>query len=294
MPERWLLTGGTGQVGQALRRNPPSGVEIVAPSRDQLNLADLPPLAPVLTGIDAVINCGAYTAVDRAESEPEQAYAINATAPGRLASAALVAGIPIIHVSTDYVFPPDGVGPWSEDQTAAPGNVYGASKLAGENAVRASGARYAVIRTAWVISADGSNFVKTMLRLGAEREELQVVADQIGTPTHAGDLAGALGAIALRFTNDAAQHSGIWHCANAGETSWYELAEDVFTRAARRGMAVPRQVKPITTAEYPTPARRPSDSRLNCSKLTKDFGISLRPWQGAVEQIVAELASEGT
>lgn len=291
MTERWLLTGGTGQVGLALRRSPPPGVEIVAPGRADLDLANRPVLD--LSGYGAVINCGAYTAVDKAESEPALAARINAEAPHDLAVAAAAAGIPIIQVSTDYVFSPSGTGPWQEDSPTFPGNTYGATKLAGEEAVKAAGARFAIVRTAWVISADGNNFVKTMLRFGAERDVLRVVADQRGTPTHAGDLAAALAAITARFTADPAQNSGVWNCTNAGETTWHGLAECVFASAARHGLKVPARVEPITTADYPTPARRPADSRLDCTKLTNDFGISLRPWQGAVEDIVARLAGEG-
>jgi dTDP-4-dehydrorhamnose reductase len=293
LPQRWLVTGGTGQVGLALRRSPPPGVEIVAPGRDVLDLANLPDdLAPLLAGIDAVISCGAYTAVDKAESEPDLAHAINAVAPGRLAEAAAKAGIPIVHVSTDYVFAADGQGPWAEDAPIAPASAYGRTKADGEAAVRASGARHAIVRTAWVVSADGANFVKTMLRLGAERDELRVVHDQQGTPTHAGDLAGALARIALAFTADPARASGTWHCANAGETSWFGLACRVFDHARAAGLKVPGKVWPITTREYPTPARRPADSRLDCRAIARDFGIALRDWDLAVAEIVATLAGQ--
>jgi dTDP-4-dehydrorhamnose reductase len=291
MAERWLLTGGTGQVGLALRRNPPPGVEIDAPGRDALDLAQ--PLALDLSDYAAVINCGAYTGVDQAESQPALAARINAGAPHDLAVAAAAASIPIVHVSTDYVFSPTGTGPWHEDSPTSPGNTYGTTKRDGEDAIKASRARHAIVRTAWVVSSDGSNFVKTMLRLGTERNSLRVVADQSGSPTHAGDLAAALATITTRFVADPAQPSGIWHCANDGETTWHGLAEHVFAVAARHGLKVPDRLEAITTADYPTPARRPADSRLYCGKLAKDFGISLRPWQEAVEEIVAQLAHEG-
>ncbi len=293
MTERWLLTGGTGQVGLALRRNPPPGVEIVAPSRGEFDLAKLPPLERWLEGVGAVVSCGAYTAVDKAESEPELAYAVNAIAPGRLAEAAARAGIPIIHVSTDYVFAADGQGPWREDAPLGPVSIYGRTKADGENAVRAVGGSHAIIRTAWVVSADGGNFVKTMLRLGAEHDILRVVADQRGTPTHAGDFAAALATIIARFSFDPTQDSDTWHCANAGETTWYGLASHVFATAARLGLKVPARVEAIATADYPTPARRPLDSRLDTSALKRDFGISLRPWQDAVDEIVGQLATQG-
>jgi dTDP-4-dehydrorhamnose reductase len=293
MTDSWLITGGTGQVGLALRRNPPPGVRIIAPGRDTLNLAALPDVGALLAHerITGIINCAAYTAVDRAESEPKLAAEINAEAPGCLAVAAARAGIPIVHVSTDYVFPADCAGPWREDDTIAPASIYGKTKAAGELAVRASSARHAIIRTAWVISADGNNFVKTMLRLGQEREILRVVADQRGTPTHAGDLACALTTVLLRLLTDSEQPSGTWHCTNAGESSWHGLASHVFACAAQHGLKIPHSVVPITTADYPTPARRPVDSRLNSSAIARDFGVQLRPWQDAVADIVSELAA---
>jgi len=293
MPERWLVTGGTGQVGMALRRLELPGIEMLAPTRDQLNLANLPvDLNQFFSGIRAVISCGAYTAVDKAESEPDLAYAVNAEAPNLLAKAAASSGIPIIHISTDYVFPADQTGPWMEADKKAPASVYGKTKLAGEDAIRKSGARHAIIRTAWVVSADGNNFVKTMLQLGAQNSSLRIVADQRGSPTHAGDLALALAEITQRFLADRQQASGTWHYANRGETSWHGLAKHVFKCAARQGLRVPETLQAITTAEYPTAARRPLDSRLDCSQIEADFGLMLRPWQIAVEEIVANLAQE--
>jgi dTDP-4-dehydrorhamnose reductase len=293
MAERWLVTGGNGQVGTALRRLDLAGVEMFAPSRDQLDLATLPgDLDPFFKDIGAVISCGAYTAVDKAESEPELAHAVNAEAPRMLAQAAASKGIPIIHVSTDYVFPADQKGRWAEDDQTSPVSVYGQTKLAGEDAIRRSGVRHAIIRTAWVLSADGNNFVKTMLRVGAQNSNVRVVADQYGSPTHAGDLAVALAEITQHFLADGQQASGTWHCTNGGETSWHGLATHVFECAAQHGLRVPNVVQAITTAEYPTAARRPCDSRLDCSKIETDFGLKLRPWQLAVEEIVAKLAQE--
>lgn len=294
MAERWLVTGGTGQVGQALGRLDLPGVELWLPTRDQLDLANLPPLGPLLDGVAAIINCGAYTAVDRAESEPVLAHAINAEAPGQLAVAAAHAGIPIVHVSTDYVFAADGHGPWAESAPIAPASVYGRTKADGEDAVRTAGGRHAIVRTAWVISADGQNFLKTMLRLGAERDELRVVADQLGNPTHAGDLAAALAHIARVMVADVQQPSGTWHCTNSGETSWHGLAAEIFACAARYGRKVPDRLEAITSAEYPTPARRPQDSRLDTAALVRDFGIELRRWEAAVAAIVEQLCEKGT
>lgn len=293
MAEAWLVTGGTGQVGLALRHSPPPGVRIVAPPRNELDLAALPDISPWLDGVTGILNCGAYTAVDRAESEPQLAHAINAVAPGKLAEAAAAAGIPIVHVSTDYVFAADGEGPWRENAPISPASVYGRTKADGEVAVRASGARHAIIRTAWVVSVDGQNFVKTMLRLGGERNVLRVVADQRGTPTHAGDLASALATVMTRFTANAGQPSGTWHCTNNGETTWHGLASHIFACARAQGLKVPDAVEAITTAEYPTPARRPADSRLDTEAIAQAFGIRLRPWQDAVAEIVDLLAQQG-
>lgn len=290
--ETWLVTGGSGQVGLALRRSFSPGVRIVAPGRDKLDLAALPDLGPLLEGVSGIFNCGAYTAVDKAESEPEMAHAINAVAPGRLAEAAAQAGIPIVHLSTDYVFASNGTGPWGEDSPLAPASVYARTKAEGEAAVRASGARHAIIRTAWVVSTDGQNFVKTMLRLGRERDVLRVVADQIGTPTHAGDLAAVLAKVMGRFTADPARASGTWHCTNSGETSWHGLASHVFACAAAHGQKVPGTVEAISTAEYPTPAQRPADSRLDITAIARDFGVRPRRWQDAIAEIVEHLAQQ--
>lgn len=291
MAKRWLITGGTGQVGMALRRLQPKGIEIVAPARNYLDLSNLPDdITPLLDGVTALINCGAYTSVDKAESQQELAHSINAIAPAHLAKAAELAGIPIIHVSTDYVFPVDRTGPWRDDSATGPGSIYGRTKLEGEEAVRASGARFAIVRTAWVVSAHGNNFVKTMLRVGAQSEVVRVVADQRGSPTDAGDLAASLAAITDRFTADTSQSSGTWHCSNSGETTWHGLATYVFQCARALGLKVPSEVQAITTASYPTPARRPLDSRLDCTSLKDSFGLELRPWRQAIEEIVETLA----
>lgn len=293
MAEKWLITGGTGQVGKALRRTPPTGIEILAPSRGELDLANLPDnLAPLLDGVSAIINCAAYTSVDKAEGEPWLAEAVNAAAPSKLAAAAARARIPITHLSTDYVFSAEERGPWSEDAITAPSNCYGRSKLAGELAVRNSGAQYAIVRTSWVVSTDGSNFVNSILRLAQSNNVISVVADQLGTPTHAGDLAAALTVITKTFTKNKKQASGIWHCANSGETTWYGLASYIIACASNYGLKMPVEVQSIATHEYPTPARRPIDSRLNCDRIKNDFGIKLRPWQNAVEEIIISYSKE--
>lgn len=289
-PQRWLVTGGTGLVGLALRRQAPAGLEIVAPTRAELDLARLPSLD--LSGYTAIVNCAAFTAVDRAEGEVALAETINAHAPGQLAQAAALHDLPIIHVSTDYVFGGIGNAPFREDSPLHPINAYGRTKAGGERAVRNSGAKHAIVRTAWVFSVNGNNFVKTMLRLGAMRETIQVVSDQHGTPTCADDLASALFEIARCFVDDPDLPSGTWHCANYGEATWYELACRVFAKAEGLGITVPGKVEAIATAAYPTDAPRPADSRLDCSKIARDFGIRLRPWQEAVDEVVTILAQQ--
>lgn len=289
----WLVTGGTGQVGGALRVAPPPGVRIVAPERAALDLAlgGALDVAPLLAreGVTAIVNCGAYTQVDRAEDEPELAARINGEAPGALARAAAAAGIPIVQISTDYVFAGDKPSAYDETDPTGPQGAYGRGKLAGESAVAASGARHAILRTAWVFSGGGANFVRTMLRLGAERDSVSVVADQFGCPTHAGDLAEAVAAVTLALEQGRSD-GGTWHVVNAGETSWHGLAAQVFARAAIHGRPTPA-LHAIPTSAYPTKAPRPANSRLAGAKLARDFGITLRSWQSAadaaVDQIIA-------
>ena len=277
-----LVTGGTGQVGTALRQlGPRFGVEIVAPTRAELDLASPPSIEAMVHRRDwsAVINCAAYTAVDKAESEPDAAYAANAVAPEMLALETFARGIRLLHVSTDYVFDGGKDGFYSEDDPVAPLGVYGASKEAGERGVRAANPDHVILRTAWVVSPWSHNFVKTMLRLGAERRQLRVVDDQRGCPTSAIDIAEALLTIATR-----GGAGGTYHFVNAGEASWCALARFVFDRA---GMDV--DVEAIATDQYPTPAKRPANSRLSTAKLEQAFGIRPRPWQDAVGEIVDTL-----
>lgn len=232
---------------------------------------------------DAIVNCAAYTAVDRAESDEARAHAVNAVAPGILAREAARRRIPIIHVSTDYVFDGSKSQPYVESDRVNPLGVYGRTKEAGEAAVRAANPRHAIVRTAWVLSARGANFLNTMLRLGAEREELGVVDDQIGCPSRAEDIAEALMTVAGQLQGRA----GTWHFVNAGEGSWYDLAAHIFAGTKARGLPTPR-LRAITTAEYPTPARRPANSRLSTTRISADFGIEPRHWHEAVDAILAE------
>jgi len=282
-----LLTGGGGQVGTELRRLAPEDFEIVAPGRDELDLADPEAVARQVASRPwaAVINSGAYTAVDKAESDPVTAWQVNAMGPVALARATAEAGIPLLHLSTDYVFDGTKPGAYLEDDPVGPLGVYGASKEAGEQAVRTGNPRHIVLRTAWVVSPHGANFVKTMLRLAETRDELRVVDDQHGCPTSAGDIAAALIVIARRLIEDPAAPAGVYHFVNAGEATWCGLAREIFARAEAHGVKAPR-VEAIGTVDYPTPARRPANSRLDTGKLTRDFGVSPRPWPTAIGEVV--------
>lgn len=289
-----LVTGGSGQLGTELRRFAwPAGWEIVAPGEDVLDLADSDAVTAYVAARpwDVVVNAAAYTAVDRAEHEVVVAWRVNALAPAALAAATRAAGIPVVHVSTDYVFAGDVAGAYAPDAPIGPLGVYGASKAGGEQAVRTANPRHAIVRTAWVVSAHGSNFVKTMLRLGAERREIGVVSDQHGAPTAAADLAAAVATIAIRLVEDADAPVGTWHFSNAGATTWHGFATEIFAQAALRGKPGP-QVLPIATAQYPTPARRPANSLLDSSAIGRDFGIVPRPWQRALSDILDELMGD--
>lgn len=286
-----LITGGSGQVGTALKRLAPDDFELVAPPRAELDLADPAAIATMVASRPwaAVINAAAYTAVDKAEGDVVAAWQANALAPAAFASATKAAGIPLLHVSTDYVFDGTKAEPYVEGDPIGPVGVYGASKEAGEQAVRTANPHHLILRTAWVVSPDGANFIKTMLRLGADRPELRVVADQHGCPTSAEDIARTLITL-LRSATGEASHWGTYHFVNNGEATWHELAEAVFARAATHGRPQPK-VAAITTADYPTPARRPANSRLATDRIVRDFGIAPRPWREAIDAIVDQLLS---
>lgn len=290
-PRDILVTGGAGQVGLALGRlDWPAPFRLVAPTRAELDLTDAAAVADLFGrhAFAAVINPAAWTAVDRAESEPAAAFAANATAPARLAEACRAADIPLVHVSTDYVFDGTLDRPYREDDPVAPPGVYGASKLAGELAVRAIQPRSVVLRTAWVVSPDRANFLKTMLRLAAERDVVRVVADQHGCPTAAADIAAALQTITLRLIAEREAPTGVFHFAGAGETSWAGFAEAIF--AASRALGGPfAEVEPIPTTAYPTPARRPANSRLDCRRITESYGIVPRDWRAATDEITGQV-----
>lgn len=286
-----MATGGSGQLGSALKRlSWPVGVTVVAPHRDEVDLADADAVSGYLlaTGARAVINAAAYTAVDRAESEQAEAFRVNAQIPAAIAEAARAADAPLVHVSTDYVFDGALARPYEVADVVAPINVHGASKAAGELAVRSIQPRSAIVRTSWLVSPVGQNFVTTMLRLGRERPRLSVVADQHGRPTIAGDLAEALATMTLRMIGDADAPTGVFHAANEGETTWFDFAAVIFAESARRGGPCP-ELGAIATADYPTAAKRPLNSRLSTARLERDHGISLPPWRDRLPGLVAAI-----
>jgi dTDP-4-dehydrorhamnose reductase len=289
-----LVTGGTGQVGIELQRFAwPSGVEPHFPTRQELDLADVRQIARVIASRpwSAVINAAAFTGVDLAESQVAEAWAINALGPAVLAAETANAGIPLVHVSSDYVFSGSKMRAYLEGDRVGPLSVYGASKEGGEQAVRTRNERHAIIRTAWVMSPHRANFLLTILRLAGERDRLPVVADQQGSPTSARHLAGALARITLRLAEDRSAPTGTFHVANAGSASRHALAVEILRRASA-GQGAPR-IDPVATADLPpTRARRPVSSILACGKVAKAYGIKLPHWRDAVAEIAAELAQQ--
>jgi len=290
-PRAILVTGARGQLGTELQRCAwPQGYEIVAIDHDTLDLRDTAAIAAMVASrpFAAVINGAAYTAVDKAESDAVTAWAVNTMAPAAFGEACAKAGIPLVQVSTDYVFAGNKQGAWEVDDPVGPLGVYGASKLGGELAVRTSGARHAIVRTAWVVSAHGHNFIKTMLRLAETHDTLSVVADQHGSPTSAADLAGALMTIALRLIEDEAAPTGTFHFSNAGAISWADFATEIFRQSAQRG-GPSAAIVPIPSSDYPTPAARPANSLLSHSAIQAAYGITPRDWQAALSDILDEL-----
>jgi dTDP-4-dehydrorhamnose reductase len=282
---RVLVFGQTGQVATELARQAASDMVMTCLGRDRADLSDPATCAAVIAASDAdvVINAAAYTAVDRAESEEDLATTINGTAPGAMAAACAARGIPFLHVSTDYVFDGSGTQPWQPDDATGPLGAYGRSKLAGEQAVRAAGGPHAIMRTSWVFSAHGANFVNTMLRLGGERETLTIVADQIGGPTAAADIAAALLTMARAF-HAGKGTTGTYHFSGAPDVSWADFAREIFAQAD-----LTCAVTDIPTSAYPTPARRPGNSRMDCTGLTRDFGIERPDWRASLASVMSDL-----
>jgi dTDP-4-dehydrorhamnose reductase len=290
-----VIGGQNGQVARALSGLDDAQFTIEACGRPEIDLARPDSLGPALAASspEVVINCAAYTAVDQAETDRDAAHAINADGPGRLSNICADAGIPLIHLSTDYVF--DGLksGPYIETDPTSPQSVYGATKFAGEAAVAMSGARHVVLRISWVHAPFGKNFVRTMLRLAGSRDRLNVVADQIGRPSYAPHLAIALRDIAARLVLDADAPTGVFHLTGSGEPcSWREFAQTVFEASRVRGGPT-ATADPIPTSNYPTPAKRPANSVLDCSKIEAAFGLRLPHWRQGVEECIAAIAADG-
>ncbi len=291
MPAKALIIGRTGQLARELARRP-TPLATTFLGRDQLDLARPADAAAAVAAAkpDVVLIAAAYTAVDRAETEEAAARLVNAAAPGAIAEACARAGAALVHVSTDYVFDGTKPAPYVETDPVAPVSAYGRTKAAGEAAVLAAGGPAAVVRTSWVYSPWGSNFVKTMLRLARERDELRVVADQQGRPTSAADLAGAVLVVAERLVERDAAVQGLLHYAGGGDAVWADFAEAVVAGSARRGgRSVP--VRRITTAEFPTPAPRPANSRLDTTKINA-LGISSPPWRESLARCLDKLCAE--
>ncbi len=277
-----LVFGRTGQVATELARRLPGGVTARFLGREEADLMDPAACAARVGDCDAVINAAAWTAVDRAEAEEAAATVVNGDAPAAMARACAAQGVPFLHVSTDYVFDGSGDRPFRPEDPTGPLGAYGRSKLAGEIGLRDSGVRHLILRTSWVVSAHGANFVKTMLRLGRERETLNVVADQIGGPTPAAAIADALLTAASALLQGAP--GGTYHFSGAPDTSWADFAREIMARA---GLTC--AITDIPTSAYPTPARRPANSRLDCSALERDFGIRRPDWRAGLDDILREL-----
>lgn len=290
-----FITGGNGQVGFELQRQFAPFGTVLAPTRDELDLANADAVDAYLAKHQPglILNAAAYTAVDKAESEPEQAKRLNAELPIQLAAYTVKQGITLVHYSSDYVYPGSGETPWQEDSPTSPLSIYGQTKLEGDLAIIESGCQHLIFRTSWVYAARGNNFMKTMLRLGREREALNIVNDQIGAPTAARLIAQIT---ALSFTVHGSRLSihipqGIYHLAPRGETNWHGFASEIFNQARKAGETLaitPEGTAGIPTAEYPTPAKRPLNSRMALGKLESALGITMPPWQSQLALTLKE------
>lgn len=289
---RLVVTGSQGQVARSLVERAPGrpGIEVVAVGRPDLDLEDPATVLPALAAAapDLVVSAAAYTAVDRAETEPARAFAVNEAGAGHVAAAAARLGVPVVYLSTDYVFAGEGRQAHAETDPTGPQGVYGASKLAGEAAVADANPRHLILRTAWVYSPFGANFIKTMLRLAGERDEVSVVGDQWGNPTSALDIADAILHAAPALRAAAGGVDGLYHLAGTGETSWHGFARHVMAASRARGGPHAR-VNEIASADYPTRAKRPRNSRLSCARFAATFGWSAPDWRLSTEETVARL-----
>ncbi|CAI8979314.1 dTDP-4-dehydrorhamnose reductase [Pseudomonas sp. IT-P291] len=284
-----LINGRHGQVSHELQRRLGAVGELIVLGRDQLDLAQPDQIRRQVQNLrpDLIINAAAHTAVDLAESEPLSAFAINATAPGILAEEALALDIPLIHYSTDYVFDGKKAGPYNEDDTPNPLGVYGKSKLAGEQAIRDVQGKHLILRTSWVYSTHGRNFLLTMQRLLQEKPELRVVADQIGAPTWAGTIANSTLALIEHWQANEVTNWGTYHLTAQGETSWFGFAQAIGEALRQQGKPC-ADLFPIPSSDYPTPAARPLNSRLDCSRLQRDWGVSQPDWQTALRECLTQ------
>jgi len=281
---RVLVFGENGQVATSLRKRA-GDIDVICLGRDQADLGapDMLRAAIEATDADVIINAAAYTAVDKAETDSDQAEQVNHLAVGTMARAAAKRGLPFLHISTDYVFPGDGDQPWKPDDETGALGVYGATKRRGEEAIEMAGGVYAVLRTSWVVSSTGNNFVKTMLKLGVDRDVLTIIDDQTGGPTAADDIADALLVMARAYA-DGRKDSGIYHFSGAPDCTWAAFAAAIFDLAG-----ITCKITPIPTTDYPTPAARPLNSRLDCSTLETDFGIKRPDWRESLVTIVKDL-----
>jgi dTDP-4-dehydrorhamnose reductase len=291
---RILLLGSSGQVGYELQRSLASLGEVVALDQPEVDLGQPAALSTIVESIAPVVivNAAAYTAVDQAEKEPGLAHTVNAESVETLARAAAARGALLVHFSTDYVYPGTGTRPWLESDETGPINAYGRSKLAGDNAIAKFGCRHAILRTSWVYAARGKNFVRTILRLATERDRLSVVDDQHGVPTAASFLADVAARVVEHHLQSSTTPSGVFHTAPTGSTTWYGVARALLDRARSRGMALklPHDgLVPCTTAEYPLPAARPRNSRLNVDRVQQVFGVRCVDWLEDLNRVVDEL-----
>ena len=288
-PLKILITGQHGQVSRELQQRLQGLGELVVLGRDQLDLANPEQIRQQVRSHrpGLIINAAAHTAVDQAENEPDIAFAINATAPGVLAEEAKALGIPLIHYSTDYVFDGSKPAPYTEDDVPNPLGVYGASKLAGERAIAAVGGQYLILRTSWVYSSHGKNFLLTMQRLLQEKPHMRIVADQIGAPTWAGTIADSTRALIERWQAGQAGEWGVYHLTAQGETSWFGFAQAIGEHLLAEGKAC-AALEGIPASEYPTPAKRPLNSRLDCSRLQQQWQVSQPQWREALRECLAQ------
>ena len=288
----FAIIGSNGQLGwELVRQGEARGFKILALDYPEIDISDLASVEACFdsTKIDFIINAAAYTAVDRAESEPEVAFSVNRYGPANLAERCHDRSVPLIHVSTDYVFDGTKQGAYVEGDSVAPLGIYGESKAAGEEEVRNRLPEHVIVRTAWLCGIHGHNFVKTMLRMGREKDTLRVVSDQYGCPTFAADLAEAILKVAVQVTKNRSTSWGTYHYCGAGKTTWHRFAEAIFEIARQYEKFAVKEVVPISTAEYPTLVKRPANSVLDCTKIERYFGIRSRPWREGLAEMIEQL-----